>query len=109
DFDIFSLSASMNYSPNFFAGSDQALYSAAYVSVPLPYDFTLNGHAGYQQVDDNAAFGADDYADYSVGLAYTLQGFDLEVNYVATTLNEPQDIPDNGGDRVIFSVSRSFP
>lgn len=109
DFDIFSLSGAVNYSPDYFASSGQSLYYAAYASVPLPYDFTINGHAGYQQIDDNAAFGAPDYVDYSVGVGYNVSGFDLELNYVGTNLDEPQDIADNGSDRVIFSVSRSFP
>lgn len=109
DFEIFSLSAAMNYSPNYFADSGQSLYHAAYASVPLPYDLSINAHAGYQQIDDEAAFGADDYMDYSLGLGYGVGGFDLALDYVATSLDEPGDIADNGGDRVIFSVSKNFP
>lgn len=109
DFEIFSVSASANYSPNYFADSGQSLYSAAYVNVPLPYDFSIDAHAGYQQIDDEAAFGADDYADYSIGLGYNLEGFDLALTYIDTSLDEPGDIADNGENRVLFSVSRSFP
>lgn len=109
DFEIFSLSGAMNYSPNYFADSGQSLYSAVYASVPLPYDFSVNAHAGYQQIDDEVKFGADDYMDYAVGLGYHVAGFDLAVDYVGTSLDEPGDIADNGEDRVIFSISRSFP
>ncbi|MCD8498142.1 MAG: TorF family putative porin [Alphaproteobacteria bacterium] len=109
DFDIFSLSGAVNYSPNFFADSGQSLYSAAYLGVPLPYDFAINAHVGHQQIDDERAFGADSYTDYAVGLGYNLAGFDLALDYVGTTLDEPGDIADNGEDRVIFSISKSFP
>lgn len=109
DFEIFSLSGALNYSPNYFAGSGQALYSAAYASVPLPYNLSIDAHAGYQQIDDDEAFGANDYMDYSVGLGYELAGFDLSLSYVGTSLEETEDIADNGEERVIFAVSRSFP
>lgn len=109
DFEIFSLSGALNYSPNYFADSGQALYSAAYASVPLPYDFAINAHLGHQKIDDEVKFGADSYIDYAVGLGYNVAGFDLALDYVGTNLDEPGDIADNGEDRVIFSITRSFP
>ena len=51
------------------------------ISLPPAFnisDFTLSGHVGYQSIDDGAAFGIGDdtYTDWSVGLGYTLEGFD---------------------------------
>lgn len=109
DFEVFSLSGALNYSPNYFADSGQSLYSAVYGNVPLPYDFSINAHAGYQQISDARKFGADNYIDYSAGLGYHISGFDLAVDYVGTNLDEPGDIADNAEDRVIFSVTRAFP
>lgn len=109
DFELFAISGAANYSPNYFADSGQSLYTAGYVTVPLPYDITIDAHAGYQQIDDAAAFGADDYLDYGAGITHNFQGIDIGVSYVATNLDEPSDIADNGEDRVIVSVSKSFP
>ena len=108
DFGLFSLSGAVNYSPDFFAGSGDALYTAAYVDVPLPYDFTLGGHVGYQSIDDNTAFGVPDYTDWSVDVGYSWQGFDFSLSYVDTDLDEPSECADGCDARIIFGISRSF-
>jgi uncharacterized protein (TIGR02001 family) len=108
DFEAFALSASLNYSPDFFASSDDAYYAAAYLDVPLPHDFSLSAHVGYQDIEDEASFGVPDYYDWSVGLGYNLEGFDLALTYVDTDLDEPSQCADGCEDRVIFSISRSF-
>lgn len=109
DFEWFALSGAANYSPDYLRGSGQSLYYGGYATVPLPYDLSVNGHAGYQLIGDENDFGADDYMDYSLGVGYFVGGFDLALDYVGTSLDEPGDIADNGAERVIFSVSRSFP
>jgi len=108
DFDIFAASASFNYSPEYFGESGDAQYYALGVDVPLPQDFTLSGHVGYQAIDDNAAFGVPDYTDWSVGLGYSYEGFDFSLSYVDTDLDEPGDCSDGCDSRVIFGISRSF-
>ncbi len=108
DFDIFSATASVNYSPEYFGNSGDAQYYALGVDVPLPADFTLSGHVGRQEIDDNATFGTPDYTDWSVGLGYNLEGFDLSVSYVDTDLDEPGECADGCESRIIFGVSRSF-
>lgn len=108
DFDLFAVSASFNYSPDYFAGSGDAQYYAAAVDVPLPHDFSVSAHVGHQEIDDNAAFGADDYTDWSLGVGYELKGFDLGLTYLDTDLDEPSECADGCGERVIFSLSKSF-
>ncbi|MBI1301507.1 MAG: porin [Alphaproteobacteria bacterium] len=108
DFDLFSASASFNYSPNYFADSGDAQYYALGVDVPLPKDFTLSGHVGFQEIDDNGAFGVEDYIDWSVGLGYSIHGFDLSLQYIDTDLDEPSECADGCDARVVFGVSRSF-
>ena len=56
DFGAVALSGSVNYSPDYFGESGDATYLAVNVDVPLPYDVSLSGHAGYQSIDDEAAF-----------------------------------------------------
>lgn len=108
DFDVFSTALSFNYSPDFFAGSGDALYSMVSVDVPLPYDFSLTSHVGYQAIDDNAAFGVKDYTDWAVGVDYSWSGFDFSLSYVDTNLEEPSECADGCDAKVIFGVSRSF-
>ncbi len=108
DFEIFSVAASVNYSPEYFAGSGDAQYYALGVDVPLPHDFSLSGHVGRQEIDENDEFGTDDYTDWSIGLGYNFEGFDLSVQYIDTDLDEPDECADGCEDRVIMSVSKSF-
>lgn len=108
DFDAFSLTGSVNYSPDYFAGSGDALYYALGVDIPLPHDFGLAAHVGYQDIDDNDAFGVPDYTDWSLGLNYAIGGFDMSLSYVDTDLDEPDECSDGCDSRVIFGISRSF-
>ncbi len=82
-------------------------YYSANVDVPLPKDFTVSAHIGYQDIDDEAAFGVPDYMDWSVGLGYNLKGFDLSLSYVDTDLSK-SECSDGCDSRVIFGISRSF-
>ncbi len=108
DFDIFSTSASINYSPEYFGNSGHAEYYAANIDVPLPHDISLSGHLGWQEIEDNTAFGVPDYLDWSIGLGYNLKGFDLSLSYIDTDLDEPSECADGCDAKVIFGVSRSF-
>lgn len=99
---------------NDYAGTDlDALYTEGNFSFELPRAFTLSLHAGYNYGD---AFDTVDseYFDYSVGVGYTLQHFDLLLRWVDTDLDEgdfffSSDDLFNSEGRVILSVSTSFP
>lgn len=108
DFGVLQTSLALNYSPDYFGSSGDAYYLAAYATAPLPYDLTANGHIAHQWISDNAAFGTSDYTDWSLGLAYTLEGFDLALTYHDTDLNEPSECADGCSQRVVFSISKAF-
>lgn len=108
DFGFASASAAVNYSPDNFNETGSAWYTAAYVDVPLPYDFKASGSIGHQTINDNANFGVPDYTDWSLGLGYSYEGFDFGLKYVDTNLDEPTECADGCEERVIFSISRSF-
>jgi uncharacterized protein (TIGR02001 family) len=110
DFGVLAVSTSINYSPEYFGESGDAQYYSLNTDVPLAYDFTLTGHVGHQVIDDGAAFGIgdDSYTDWSFGLAYTWEGFDLSLQYIDTNLDEPGECADGCSERVIFGISRSF-
>ena len=103
DFGQFALTGSLNYSPDYFGSTGAGFYTAVAGTYKLPYDFTLNGHAGWQTVADT-----ENYFDWSVGLGYSWNGFGLNLNYIDTDLSEPTDCLDGCSARVVFSVSRAF-
>ena len=107
DFGYAAATAAVNYSPEFFGESGDAVYSALYVDIPLPYSLMFNSHIGYQAVDDNAAFALPDYTDWGAGIGYNLAGFDLGLSYTDTDIDK-DDCADGCDARAIFSVSRSF-
>lgn len=112
DFDIFALSSSINYSPDNFADSGDATYVAANIDVPLPFlplDTALNASVGHQWIDNEAAFGVDDYMDWGIGLTSNIEGFDVGIRYIDTDLDETSDCADGCGERVIVSVSKTLP
>ncbi len=112
DFDVAALSASLNYSPDYFASSGDAVYLASYLDVPLPFlpfDTSLNANVGRQWIDDNAAFGVDDYTDWGIGISSNIEGFDVSLKYIDTDLEETSDCADGCEERVILSISKSFP
>lgn len=103
DFGSFAATASINYSPDYFAGSGDAFYYSLNAEAPLPHNFTLNGHAAYQSIDDEGAFGVPDYLDWSAGLGYAWDRIDLSLNYQDTNLDET-DCVDGCSGRFIFAV-----
>jgi uncharacterized protein (TIGR02001 family) len=91
------------YSNDFGGSSEDAMYLQGDVEVPLPQNFSLALHAGYSFGDYWDTEDTDEYFDYSVGVGYSINNFDLSLRYVDT------DINDFDGDRVIFTVSTTFP
>lgn len=92
------------YSNDFAGTDDSAFYLEGGAAIPLPANFTLDLHAGYSDGDGvESSYGVSNYFDYSVGVSYTLEKFDLSLKYVDT------DIDDADTDRLIFSVSTTLP
>ncbi len=92
------------YSNDFGGTDDSAFYLEGGAAIPLPANFTLDLHAGYSDGDGvESSYGVSNYFDYSVGVSYTLQHFDLSLKYVDT------DIDDADTDRLVFTVSTTLP
>lgn len=108
DFDVAAVSAAVNYSPDYFASSGDSFYYSGALDIPLPHSFSLSGHVGYQQIDDNAAFGVDDYMDWSVGIGYNWKNIDVSLSYIDTDLDEPAECANGCEDRIILGVTYSF-
>ena len=112
DFDVAALSAAVNYSPEFFADSGDATYVAGYLDVPLPFlpfDTALNASVGHQWIDDEAAYGVEDYTDWGIGFSANIEGFDLGLRYIDTSLSETSECADGCEERVIVTISKTLP
>lgn len=107
DFGVASVTGSINYSPNFFGDSDDAVYYKLGAAIPLPYELELSAHIAHQEIDDNASFGLPDYTDWSIGVTWTVSGFALDLRYYDTDLDD-NDCNDICDARAVFSISRSF-
>ncbi len=101
------------YADDYVNSGESSMYIEGNVTYPLPHDFTLLAHVGYNFGD---AFEAIDneYIDYSIGVGYSFQHFDLELKYIDTDIDEGDalfsgDEVFNADDRVFLSVSTTFP
>lgn len=112
DFGFASTTVGVNWSPDNFGESDDAVYLWGDVSIPFPGDLpiplSLDMHVGHQDIDDNATFGFPDYTDWSFGLSTSFQGFDLSFAYIDTDLKDSDGAQGIADSRGVFTVSRSF-
>ncbi len=106
---IISVTAGINYSPEFFALSDGATYSTFDGEVDLGHNLSVIGHWGHQEVDNNATYTHPDYNDWSLGAAYSTNGFDFKLLYVDTDIEDSScGVTDACDSGAVFSISRSF-
>ena len=104
---IGDLTFGVNYSSEYLGdGGPRFIYPYVDYSYALPNDYSLSLHVGMTDLDEEGLFevGEDSYADYSVGVSKTFDGFDLSLTYVGSTI----DGLDAADDRVVFIVSRSL-
>lgn len=112
DFGVASITASLNYSPDFFAASGVAYYPKLYVKVPLPEPlpkgFTVDASIGHQWVDNNIRYGVPNYTDWSTGISYTIENFTIKAQYVDTNVGKDECALDACEGKVLFSISKAF-
>jgi uncharacterized protein (TIGR02001 family) len=113
-----SIKGKLFYSPDFGGdstpGDTSAEYLSADLTVPLPANFSILGHAGYNFGDYWKDFvGDSEYFDYSVGVGYTAGKFSLALKFIdgsdfklaKKTLNDYG----TSESKVVFSVATTFP
>ena len=110
DFEKFSATVGVNYSPDYFYESSDFVYVYGDVSVPLPNDFSISGHVGHSSIKDNAQFGVPDYVDWKFGVSKTIGAFTFDVSYVDTDVKKSECF---GGSNfcdatAVFSISAGF-
>jgi uncharacterized protein (TIGR02001 family) len=108
DFGFANLTASVNHTPNMLADSGPATYLSGNAIVPIQKtDFSLIGSLSHQWVHNNTAYGFPDYSDWSLGVGYKWQGFDMALKYIDTSLSKTA-CADGCNAAGVFSVSRTF-
>lgn len=107
DFGVAAVSASVNYSPENFGNSGDAIYTKFAVDIPVPgiEGLGLSAYVAHQDIEDEAVFGSPDYVEWNIGASYSVAGFDLALNYSDTDISPSGD---GNSEAVIFSLSRSF-
>ncbi len=90
-------------------GDTPAFYAEVNGTFPLPENFSILAHAGYSFGDYWDDLG-DETLDYSIGVGYTLDKFNLALKYVDTDTDVvvTDDVFNNEG-RVIFTIATTFP
>lgn len=109
--DAFSTSFSVSYSPDYFAESDDSYYYNLNGGVPIADSgVSLDLHVGYQTIDDNAAFGTPDYADWSVGFSTSFFKLDWAIAYIDTDLDDNECFggSDLCDDTIVFTMAKSL-
>lgn len=103
------------YSPDYGNSSESAWYLEGNASFPLPREFALNLHLGYNAGDywDDADIGLDEFYDYSVGIGRSFGHFDVEVKWIdGSDLEELDGTPDDvlsSESKFFLSVATTFP
>lgn len=107
-FDPFFVKYSINYSPEFYADSGEALYNKLSAETSFYPNMKLSSYIAKQDVEDNAAYTFDDYYEWGFGATYSFVDVaDVSLNYVSTNLSEA-DCASGCSGTVILSVSKTF-
>jgi uncharacterized protein (TIGR02001 family) len=102
------------YSPDFGGditdGDTEAWYLDFNGTFPLPQNFSVLAHVGYSTGDYWDDINGDDVIDYSIGVGYTYNKFNLALKYVGQDQdNEVTGDVFNSEERVVFTVATTFP
>ena len=108
DFGMAAVGAGVNWSPENFGDSGDAIYFYGTVEVPLPSDFTLAGEIGRYNIDKNDVFGVPDYTTWNVSISTSFKGVDLSLMYVDTNISETECGSDNCEGTVVFTISKAL-
>lgn len=103
------VNAQIFYSPDYFAGSGNSIYAITNLTIPVKPVEGLNvvGSAAYSWIEDEAQFGAPDYADWSAGLSYTWDKLTVSAKYQDTDVAKDH-CSGLCGERVVAALTYAF-
>jgi uncharacterized protein (TIGR02001 family) len=100
------------YSDDYFNTGESAWYVDTSYSFPLPNDFGIALHAGYNGGDYWDGAGGE-FFDYSIGVTKELGNFSLALKWIDGSDYEPgdidRDLPFSSKAKVVFSVATTLP
>lgn len=108
DFGVAKPSFTTHYSDDCY-GNGAAWYYDLTVAVPLPMDFSLKGHYGWNQFSGGS--GLQDYQDWSIGISRPFYGLNLDLSFYNVAGIDPSKdcgSPFQCGETLVFSVSKTF-
>ncbi len=113
-----TIGAGYSFSPDFSGEDGSGNYVNATLDFTLPYDFTLGGEVGYQDVEGDESTGNNlgmdgkdgyDYWHWRVSLTKDIpQWFTLDLSYHDTDDDAQDFFGSIADDRFVFTVSRTF-
>lgn len=118
----FGAKAQVNYSPNYFAGSDPFWYWQLNYSHDLIENLTLNAHWAYNRFetrqdytnnnDGGGPVGNKSYADWSLGVSTSWLSVTWALTYVDTNISKSSCFGGGNGSlcdaTAVFSISKSL-
>ena len=112
------LSLQVNYSDDYYAGTDEFWYISGDYSFTLLEELTIDLHVGYNMLEDDGGFlsvppgdteAEDAYTDYSVTATYSWVGLDFSLAYVGTDLDDEDVFDTDWADsRAVFTIAKSL-
>lgn len=111
DFKFAKLKGAVNYSPDYFGESGDAVFIEGKLTVPLPHSFEVSGALGHQWIENNTRFGTPDYLTWNAGLSWSWKKFTLDGRYHDTDLTTAECFggpPKLCGARFVGTISASF-
>jgi len=105
-----------NWSPDYYGEDGTGNYVNGTIDIALPYNLSIGGEVGYQDIEGDKltgnGMGLDggngyDWWHWRVSVGYSIFGFDLDLSYHDTSEEEFLG-KDDADDRVVFSISRTF-
>lgn len=104
-----AVSGGVHYSPDYFQGSSDSLYSSVGASAPIAdTGVKVKGEVGHMSIDNNTRFsGIPDYNTWRLGASYEWKGFDVAAEYTDTSVSSAACREGCDGTGIV-SVSRGF-
>ena len=107
NFDWGTLTGTIYYSPNYFAGTDHTRYKMLSATVPIGQSFSFNASLSHQDIGDNAGLALPDYWHWSAGVTFNLAPYFISANYMDSDL-AGSHCGGNARPRLGFNVIRMF-
>lgn len=115
DLGAFALNGEFTYSPDYSGRTGSGVGLTGGMEIPIAIGgidwLSASGHAGYQWIEDNVAYGTPDWMFYDFGLTATWNIVAFDVRYTGTDLDKGECFGGTNvcGNAVVWSVTLNLP